>query len=497
MGGYVQRRRRPFVPATSGIATLLVVGFMLGSNLAVVPNHQEGGPWQVVTSNSVPIAQVIRVGAFPLDVAYNPANGLLYVTNFGSSNISVVNTTTDRVVAWIPMPFGIETVAVDTSSGLVYVAEAVYRVYAINATTNHVEWTIPLLNMGCPTGCAPHVQTYDPVNGDIYVTDLTSDNVTVIHGDQPVAVVPVGCAPNGATYDGANQEVYVANEGCTVSSPSNLTVVNGTTNRVTGEVYPVNGGPGITFDSSNGEIVTCENAIGTGSTNSVTFVNGSSNRLVASISIYGACQGAVFDPVNGYVFITDRTAPGGQDLSNVTLVDPTIHQIVLTMPVQKGPTGIAYDPSNWNIYVADSDTNNVSILPQITRLTVHESGLPDGTNWSATVGGTTLFSTTRTISFPEPNGTFSFSVARQGNLSANPSSGTVMVSGGRQWLNVTFAKGGASVSGFLGVPGETGYFVLIGIGALAALLIAAVVVVRRRRKRSLVVHPPSQPQPPK
>jgi len=433
-------------------------------------------------ASSVPAGSSIRVGLGPFGIAYNPVNGLLYVTNFGSSNISVVNTTTNRIVAWIPLPFGIETLAVDTSNGMVYVAEAVYRVYVINSSTNQVQWTIPLLSYGCPTGCAPHVQVFDPANGDIYVTDLTSDNVSVIHGNTVVTVIPVGAAPNGAAYDSATGEVFVSNEGNT--NFTNLTVINGTTNRVVGQVYPSGGGPGVAYASSNGEMYACTNGNEPGFTNDVSVSNGTSNAVVASIPISAACGSALYDPNNGYVYITDRDHIGGQPASNVTIIDPATNRIVLTQPVQLGPIGVAYDSANHNVYVADSDTNNISILPQIFRLTVHETGLPSGTNWSATVGGTTFSSTTPTITFPETNGTFSFTIGNVTNRSANPSSGTVTVAGGPRELNVTFSKGGGSSSGLFGLPGATGYYVLGGFVAALVAAVAAFIVLTRKKRRA-------------
>ncbi len=486
------QRLRSTIAAVS-IAAIVAAEAVLaaaGGSMHLPPAHASQSS-SVARSVSAMIS--FRVGSYPAGVAFNPVNGFLYVTNFGSSNISVVNTTTNQVIAWIPMPFGIDTLAVDVSTGMVYVAETVYRVYAINSSTDQIQWTIPLLAYGCPTGCAPHVQVFDPANGDIYVTDLTSDNVSVIQRNTVVAVIPVGAGPNGAAYDPANGKVFVSNEGSTI--PANLTVINGTTNRVVGQVYPSGNGPGVAYASSNGDVYTCTNGNQPGFSNVISAANGTTNEVVATIPISTGCGSALYDPNNGYVYITDRYHLGSQDASNVSVIDPNTNRIVLTQPVQLGPIGIAYDSANHNVYVADSDTNNISILPQIYRLTIHEMGLPNGTNWSATVGGTTFSSTTPAISFPETNGTFGFTVANETNLSANPSSGTETVSGGPQQLNVTFSnsKGGGSSSGLLGLPGVTGYYVLGGfVAALVAATVAVIVLTRRKRRAKPV---PTTPPP--
>ena len=478
----------------AAVATVVVVAVLLPSVAGITITEPRRGPAtsSISLAASASTGTTIPVGWYPFSITFDPVNGDLYVDNFGSSNISVVDTATNKVVASIPMPPDVGHVVADTTTGVVYAGAPGYgaAVYGINPSSNRVVWTIPI---GCPQGCVADAQAYDPASDEIFVTNLDIGTVTVIHMASIVARIPVGSGgPNGAAYDTANGDTYVSNEGSCLSC-LNLTVINGTTNRVVGQVPGSGGGPGVAYDSSNGDIYTCTNGASYNFTNFVGVANGTTNTLVASIPIDSGCEAAVYDSVNDYVYITDRYK-GGVDLSNVTVVDPDTNRIVFVLSVQMGPTGIAYDSANHNVYVADSDTNNISILPQIYRLTVHETGLPAGTNWSATVEGTTFSSTTPTITFPETNGTFSFSIANATNRSACPSSGNVIVAGGPRDLNVTFPTSscGGSSKGLFGLPGETGSYL---VGGLLALLVAATVVfiVLTRRKRR--ARPPAGPVP--
>jgi hypothetical protein len=63
-------------------------------------------------------------------------------------------------------------------------------------------------------------------------------------------------------------------------------------------------------------------------------------------------------------------------------------------------------------------------------VTFCESGLPSGTSWSVTLGGSTLFSTTGTISYLERNGTYPYSVGSISGWRTPPPSGSVVVAGG-------------------------------------------------------------------
>jgi YVTN family beta-propeller protein len=467
------------------VVAAVVVAAVLIPSVANV-SQVRGGPThsRPVLASAVPADVTFPVGWYPFSITFDPVNGDLYVDNFGSSNISVVNTTTNKVVAWIPMPPDVEQVVADTKTGVVYAGAPGYgaAVYGIDPSSNRVVWTIPI---GCPQGCVADAQAYDPASDEIFVTNLDIGTVTVIHMATIVARIPVGSGgPNGAAYDTANGDVYVSNEGSCLSC-LNLTVINGTTNRVVGQVLGSGGGPGVAYDSLNEDIYTCTNGDSYNVSNLVSVANGTTNTLVTSIPIDSGCEAAVYDPVNDYVYITDRYRLG-VDLSNVTVVDPDTNRIVLDLPVQMGPTGIAYDSANHNVYVADSDTNNISILPQIYRLTVHETGLPAGTNWSATVGGTTFSSPTPSITFPETNGTFNFTIGSVLNRSACPSSGKVTVAGGPREQNVTFSSsaGCGSPSGFLGFPGQTGYYVLGGITAVLVAAVVVVVVLTRRKRRA-------------
>jgi len=61
-------------------------------------------------------------GLWPFEIAYDSSNGYLYVTNYYSNNVSVINGATNTFIASIVVgkwPWGI---AYDSSNGYVYVA---------------------------------------------------------------------------------------------------------------------------------------------------------------------------------------------------------------------------------------------------------------------------------------------------------------------------------------------------------------------------------------
>ncbi len=73
-----------------------------------------------------------------------------------------------------------------------------------------------------------------------------------------------------------------------------------------------------------------------------------------------------------------------------------------------------------------------------------ESGLANGTAWSVYLNGVTLRSTTSTIQFIEPNGTYAFYVTPITGYNLTPSSGSVTVNGSATVLAVTFTGGSST-----------------------------------------------------
>src|SRR3989441_7605546 len=146
----------------------------------------------------------VTVGNSPQGVGYNSGNGYVYVANWGSDTVTVIDGTT--VVATVPVgnnPFG---VGYNGGNGYVYVAnQGSNNVTVINGTT--VVATVPVRD-------GPVAVGYNSGNGYVYVANSgTGNTVSVINGTTVVANVTVGPSPYGVGYNSRNGYVYVANAG--------------------------------------------------------------------------------------------------------------------------------------------------------------------------------------------------------------------------------------------------------------------------------------------
>lgn len=109
-------------------------------------------------------------------------------------------------------------------------------------------------------------------------------------------------------------------------------------------------------------------------------------------------------------------------------------------------TNISYSYKPWVngataiFFVNGTDLNFTP--PPATNYTVSftETGLPQATNWSVTLGSFTEYSTTGGISFRQPNGTFQYTVGMVAGWTPSVTSGNVTVNGSNQHIVITFSK---------------------------------------------------------
>jgi hypothetical protein len=103
------------------------------------------------------------------------------------------------------------------------------------------------------------------------------------------------------------------------------------------------------------------------------------------------------------------------------------------------PTGWTASPDQGNVTVAGQAVGR-SISFAFYRLTLHETGLPQGTNWSALVNGSLLSGATPNLTEGLPPGTYGYGVSAIPGWTATPDVGSIVVGPGASGLaEVTFA----------------------------------------------------------
>jgi YVTN family beta-propeller protein len=272
------------------------------------------------------IGSPIAVGSHPVGIAFDSANGNLYVANDGSNIVSVIDSTTNTVIDSITVDFDPLGIAFDSANGNLYVVnDGAGTVSVINGTTNTVIGSIVL------PGPNPNGIVFDSANGNLYVTNDV--DVTVINGATNTVIgspIPVGPFPQGIAFDSANGNLYVTNQGS-----NNVYVINGATNTVIGSPIPVGTGPqGIAFDSANGNLY-----VTNAGSNTVSVINGTTNTVIGSQITVGNNPVAIaFDSANGNLYVTNA---GSNTVSVISIQCNTITVPTISLSPIQGPAGTA------------------------------------------------------------------------------------------------------------------------------------------------------------
>ena len=433
----------------------------------------------------------VSVGSQPEGVVYNGGNGYVYVANRASNTVSVIDGT--AVVATVPVGLNPECVAYDSGNGYVFVtAQGSNAVNVIDGTTVVANVSV---------GMHPEDVGYNSGNGYVYVANYYSNTVSVIDGTTVVANVSVGTHPEGVGYDSGDGYILVSNwDSNDVSVLQGTTVVANVSvgthpegigyNLENGYVYVANFGSNsvsvisMTATSWQYLVTFSETGLPSGTSWSVTLAGSTRSSTTSTIGFretngtyaytVGAVSGYTADPASGNVMVsgadvtqavafTTRAAtayavtfaesglPSGTSWS-VTLAGNPVSSTTGTIRFSEangtyeytvgGMTGYTASPSSGSVTVAGA-AQSVAITftalpPGRYTVTFTESGLPSGTAFSVTLGGTTLSSSAPSIVFTETNGTYAYTVGSVTGYTASPASGSVSVAGTAQSVSITF-----------------------------------------------------------
>ncbi len=161
--------------------------------------------------------------------------------------------------------------------------------------------------------------------------------------------------------------------------------------------------------------------------------------------------------------------------------------------------GYRESPASGNVIVSGAPASvpvTFAALPPTTyQLTFTQSGLISGTNWSVTVNGQLQSSEGSSITFNEPNGTYTFTPINVSGYTVVPTKLQVSIQG--EGLNEiisftpTKSSGGGSSGGLTTFDWIIILVVILGLIAI----IVAILSTRRRKESPVATSEPTPPQP--
>lgn len=320
-------------------------------------------------------------GAYSLTLV--PQRNWIYVGNYGSSNVTVINASTGRVIASGitvgPGPIGTQYYP-PNDSVLVTTGGAIYE---INVSSNTVT------NSAAPEPAANDI-AYDSADKTVYVTAggalgaYLSDYVVALDPSTLFASrdIQLQFPLTGSAYDPSNGNVYVIDPtgpngtgaptgvNWTVNGPSSVLVINGTTHRFQPYSFTVgHDAEAIQYDRLDSKLYVANE--GADSVSAIDPVN----RTVSTVSLTAGFRPDALgiDSRRNWVYV------GGLGSDNLSIINGSTGSVLPgVVPVGNSPTSILYDPSSDQIYVGNCGSDNVSVINASSRAAVGW-GIPVGT----------------------------------------------------------------------------------------------------------------------
>jgi DNA-binding beta-propeller fold protein YncE len=266
-------------------------------------------------------------GIEPVEFAYDGQRGEIFVTDYYTGDVSVINDTIDEVVETIHGEWGPDPIAYDNERGEIFVGTLAGRVNVFNDTMNQVAASVYI-------GTPPEGIVYASGMGEVYVTDGT--NLVSVINDTSDSIVANVTVPNFASYigyDNGKDEVFVDSG---YSSNNTLSVISAHTNLIVANLTVPSGTPA--YDPSNGELFVAD-----GNRN-LSIVSDTTNRLVSNLSVGRGTDAVVYDPASGDLYV------GNDGSTNVTIVSATTKSIVANVSVGDPTYGLLYDSGNQEVF---------------------------------------------------------------------------------------------------------------------------------------------------
>jgi uncharacterized protein (TIGR03437 family) len=273
---------------------------------------------------------------FSSQIAY--AQVLAYVANFGSNNVSVIDTSSNTVFATVGVGSQPNSVAITPDGTRAYVANGGGDVWVIATSGNTVAAKVVV--GGYPTAVA-----ITPDGTRAYVTRTNANSVSVIQtsSNSVVATVAVGTAPSGIAITPDGTRAYVANVG---TGSGSVSVIDTSSNTVAATVGLGNVGPVGVAITPDGTRVYVLDGIG-----NLSVIDTSSNTTTATVTLPGneiSPFGLAISPDGTRVYVTRFAA------NSLAVIDTSSNQVVAMPSVGGFPSGVAVSPDGTRAYVTIS-----------------------------------------------------------------------------------------------------------------------------------------------
>lgn len=347
-------RRKAVVLGATGVVAAVGLGIALG-----LPDSGDRPPRPTIPAPaqplppatlgvSTPTPQVIANidVAAPRSIAITPDGRTAYVTSKASGTISVIDTTTNRVVASLKPAETPQFVTVSADGRSAYIScfsapGQQNTVLVLDTATNNITGTIS-------AGRQPYELAPSPDGQEIYVPDHGSAALAVVATGTQSVVGTLGIKPNphSAAITPSGDTAYVPSHESDVVS-----VVDTATRNVTAEVSMPKSPHGSAMAPDGSTVLITSMDAETAS-----FINTRSNTVAATVPVGMMPSMPAFAADGRHAYVVNERS------NSLTVIDTSTYQVTATVPLGAAPFAIAVTPDGRRAYVTNTDSDTVDVL---------------------------------------------------------------------------------------------------------------------------------------
>jgi YVTN family beta-propeller protein len=329
------------VPPSSGLTNPRAIVFNPATGKVYAVDTDKGAVQ--IYSDATRQMHRVAVGAEPVSIAVNSANGRAYVANAGDGTLTILDGNSDAVLATVPIGSHPYSAAVDSATGKVYVTHTFGdQLSILDGTTN----TASDAKIGSTDLIAINSRT-----GTIYLLGY-GGAVKVLDGaSQKFNERPVGKHAWALTLNDVTGIVYVArieNADLAVIKPDSSSFATLSAGEIPCAIA-INSKAKLLYVANYGD-------------NSVSVIDAATERKTATISVGRHPKAIAFDANRNLVYVAN-TSDG-----TVTVIDAVNNGVVATLPAGKNPYALAVVPGSSRLYVANEAEGNPSTVVDVAGI---------------------------------------------------------------------------------------------------------------------------------
>jgi YVTN family beta-propeller protein len=341
--------RTGIVSTTCGVTAVALLVMSLPVSAASSPSAALQP--RISTATSAPaVIKTITVGSNPQGVAVDSADDTVYVANYGSNNISVIDGATATVSGTVAVGNNPVGVAVNQADDTIYVTNSFtpFGLAVIDGRAGSVT-TVSV-------GNTPYGVTVNQADDTVYVANSLPRTVSVMNGRTlSVTTIGVGQDPVGVAVNERDDTVYVIN-----LSSNNVSVINGRTGQRTDDTIAVGVSPrGIAVNQADDTVYVANEF-----SYNVSVINGRTATVTGTVPAGDRPYGLAVNQTDDTVYVANLQS------HNVTVINGRAGlRTDDTVSVGQSPFGVAVDDTGTNaglVFVTNTSSNSVSVIGQVS-----------------------------------------------------------------------------------------------------------------------------------